>query len=386
MTRRVLEGGTAPADASARSIVLAVLRRGPASRADLARRLGLSTASLTRLTRPMVVSGLLTEQQAEPITRAGRPSRPLDIAVGRTYFLGVKITRDALHTVVCDLKGTVVDRDEEPVTDRSAAAVTARLIERISTRWTTRHRIDGVGIGVGGEVAGHRVVRQVPALGWNDVPLADLIADATGLPVTVDNDVRALTRAAHWFGAGRGCSSLLVITVGVGVGCAVVVEDQLLEGHHGLAAQVDHWTLDPDGPRCRYGHRGCADALLTSGALAGTASVALGRPVTVDQCIALAAAGDPTAIRVIDDAASALALLTARVADVIDPERILITGDGIGFVLTAEERLRTALAEHRCRLAGPDELLLSRSDFFDWARGAAAVAIRRHVLTELVVT
>jgi predicted NBD/HSP70 family sugar kinase len=256
----------------------------------------------------------------------------------------------------------------------------------IAERRADRPGIAGVGIGIGGAVEGNRIVRHVPALGWDEIELADEIGARTGLPVSVDNDVRALAQGEHWFGPGRGCSSLAVITVGVGVGCAVVVDDQLVEGRRGLAAQIDHWTLDPDGPGCVHGHRGCADTLLTSGRISARATEALHRSVSFEQCVALAAAGDPTATTIIADAADHLGLLTARVADLLAPERILITGDGIDFVLQAEDRLRAALTRHRSYLADADEVRLSRSDFFDWARGAAAVAIRRHVLTGLPVT
>jgi predicted NBD/HSP70 family sugar kinase len=364
-------------------VVLAVLRSGPVSRAELARRLGLSTASLTRLTRPMVTNGLLVEHRAEPASRTGRPAKPLDIAAGQAFFVGVKITGDSLYTVVCDLKGAVADRRQQPIIDRSPAALLEAIATEVAARRADRPGIAGIGIGIGGAVEGHRMVRHVPALDWDEVALADEVGARTGLPVSVDNDVRALTQGEHWFGPGRGCSSLAVITVGVGVGCALVVDDRLIEGRRGLAAQIDHWTLDPDGPWCVHGHRGCADTLLTSGRISARATETLGRPVSFDQCVALAAAGDPTAAGIVADAADHLGLLTARVADVLAPERILITGDGIDFVLQAEDRLRAALARHRSYLADADQVVLGRSDFFDWARGAAAVAIRRHVLTEL---
>jgi predicted NBD/HSP70 family sugar kinase len=389
MTRPVPERSAerpASAGESARSVVLAVLRSGPVSRAELARRLGLSTASLTRLTRPMLSNGLLVEHRAESASRTGRPARPLDIAAGQAYFIGIKITRDTMYTVLSDLKGAVTDRSSRPITDRSTEAVIDLITAGIAERRADRPGIAGVGIGIGGAVEGNRIVRHVPALGWDEIELADEIGARTGLPVSVDNDVRALAQGEHWFGPGRGCSSLAVITVGVGVGCAVVVDDQLVEGRRGLAAQIDHWTLDPDGPSCVHGHRGCADTLLTSGRISARATEALHRPVSFEQCVALAAAGDPTATTIIADAADHLGLLTARVADLLAPERILITGDGIDFVLQAEDRLRAALTRHRSYLADADEVRLSRSDFFDWARGAAAVAIRRHVLTGLPVT
>lgn len=384
--RAAAERSTAAPGASARTVALAVLRSGPVSRAELARRLGLSTASLTRLTRPMVSSGLLVENPTPPVSRTGRPSRPLDIDAGQAYFLGIKITWDVIYTVVCDLKGRVVARGEHPVADPSEEAVIAMLLPIIADRRVECPRIAGVGVGVGGTVEGHRLVRRVSALGWDgELDLADRLTGLVGLPVSVDNDVRALTQAEHWFGKGRGCSSLVMITVGVGVGCAIVIDDQLYEGRRGLSAKVDHWTLDPEGPVCPRGHRGCADVLLTSGHIAQRATQDLDRPVSFEQCVALAAAGDPVAGRIVDHAADRLGVLLARVADVIAPDRILLTGDGIDFVLQAEDRMRESLALNRSRLADADDVRILRSDFYAWARGAAAVAIRRHMLTELPV-
>jgi predicted NBD/HSP70 family sugar kinase len=379
-----LERDTA-ADASARAVALAVLRFGPLSRAELARRLGLSTASLTRLTRPMIDRGLLIEQAASP-SRAGRPSLPLEIATDWARFIGIKITVDTIYAVVCDLGGGVLDRRERPVDSPEVSAVTAILVEMAEELRAEHKGVAAVGIALGGTVLDHRLVREVTLLGWEDVDLADQLQTRLELPISVDNDVRALTQAEHWFGAGRGCSSLVVITVGLGVGCGIIVHDQLLHGAHGPSARIDHWPLDPDGPRCHRGHHGCADATLTTGAISSQASERLGRPVSLEQCIGLAAAGDPTAISIIEHAADLLGLLVARVADVIGPERILLTGDGLDFVRQAEPVMRSSFARQRSHLATGDDLRIGGSDFYDWARGAAAVAIRDYVIDELEVT
>ncbi|QGN31814.1 ROK family transcriptional regulator [Microlunatus sp. Gsoil 973] len=381
------ERSIAAADASARSVALAVLRSGPVSRADLARRLGLSTASLTRLTRPMISSGLLVEQEPETGKRTGRPSKPLDIDAGQAHFLGIKITWDVIYTVVCDLKGTVISRASAAVPDTSPEVVIDQALAIVTDHRLAWPGIAGVGIGIGGTVEGHSLVRRVSALGWNrELDLAHRLAAAIELPVSVDNDVRALTQAELWFGEGRGCSSLVMITIGVGVGCALVIDDQLYEGRRGLAAKIDHWSLDPDGPQCPRGHRGCADQLLTSGRISERATQRLDRPVSFEECLRLAGVGDPAAGDIVQRAAAGLGLLVSRVADLIAPERILLTGDGIELAMLAEDRMRAAVAANRSLAADADDVRLLRSDFYVWARGAAAVAIRRHMLTELSVT
>lgn len=382
-----LEGSVAAADASARSVALAVLRSGPVSRADLARQLRLSTASLTRLTRPMIGRGLLVEGEPEGGHRAGRPSRPLDIGAGHAHFLGIKITLDVIYAVVCDLKGRVVASDNVGVEDTSTEAIitlTVAITGKLRRSWPG---IVGVGVGIGGTVERHRLVRRVGALGWDgELDLAERLTREIELPVSVDNDVRALTQAEHWFGEGRGCSSLVMITIGVGVGCALVIGDQLYEGRRGLAAKTDHWTLDPQGPLCPRGHRGCADVLLSSGRISELASSLMGRPMSFDDCLEAAAAGDPIATDIVCNAAEHLGLLVARIADVLAPERILLTGDGIGLAMMAEERMRSALAANRSILADADDVRLLHSDFYAWARGAATVAIRRYMLADLPVS
>jgi len=382
----VQDRGTALADTSARSVALAVLRSGPVSRAELARELGLSTASLTRLTRPMLSRGLLVEQQAATVARTGRPSRPLDIDPGQAAFVGIKLTGTVAYAVVCDLKGTELHREEHPVTDRTPGGVVELIAAITAERRAEFPQIAGLGVSLGGTVEGRRLVRQAPFLGWGTVDLAAVLEEAIDLPISIDNDVRALAQAEHWFGEGRGCSTLAVITVGVGTGCALVIHDQLLEGRQGLAALVGHWVLDPDGPPCERGHRGCSGVLLTSGAISRTATERLRRPVSFEQCVGLAAAGDPVAGEIVQHAADRLGLLAARVADLIAPERLIITGDGVDFVLQAEATLRASLTAHRAIRSDPDDVRVVRSDFYAWARGAAAVAIRRHMLSELVVT
>ncbi|QDP96210.1 ROK family protein [Microlunatus elymi] len=387
MSKPAPDRGTPPADASARSVALAVLRSGPVSRAELSRQLGLSTASLTRLTRPMLTSGLLIERRAELISRTGRPSRPLDVDAGHANFLGIKLTGSVAYAVVCDLKGVELARDERPIADPSPAAVVALVNSITESQRIDWPRLAGIGISLGGTVEGRRMVRRAPFLGWRDVALTDALSTEVDLPVSLDNDLRALAQAEHWFGAGRGCRSLLVITVGVGVGAAAVVHDQLLEGRGGLATLVGHWILDPDGPPCRdVDHRGCASAILTSGAIAEQATSGLHRPVSFEQCVGLAVAGDPVAGRVISYAADRLGFLTARLADVFAPERIVITGDGLDYVVAAEDDFRQALQENRSTEADPDDVRIAPGDFFNWARGAASIAIRDYVLTDLPVT
>jgi predicted NBD/HSP70 family sugar kinase len=379
---------TPPADWSAldgshQRVAVEVLRYGPLPRAQLARRLGLSAGSLTRLTRPLVDSGLLVEgspESGEHAVRTGRPSLPLDVRPSTRRFLGSKITGDTLFAVVTDLRAHVLAEHTRPLPGQDPAAVVGAIADVTRLLRADHPDVVGLGVGIGGLVLDRRDVARAHFLGWHErVPLADLLNEATGLPTVVDNDVRALTAAEHWFGAGRGVQSLVVLTIGAGVGCGIVVHDRVIEGAHGGGGSIGHrpvvtWAV------CEDGHRGCAQGLVSSGAICGTVAQALGRPVGYAEALQLAADGQAAARRAVDDAAAALGVLVADIANLIDPELVILTGDGIGLVDVARPALDAALAENRKPPLAPARVDVRPFPFTEWARGAAAVAVQEHVL------
>jgi predicted NBD/HSP70 family sugar kinase len=375
-------------DGSHQRVAVEVLRFGPLPRAQLARRLGLSPGSLTRLTRPLVDSGLLVEGgpessqgsgPAQPV-RTGRPSLPLDVGPSSRRFLGMKITGDTLFTVVTDLRANVLAEHTLPLPGQDPAAVVGAASDVARQLGADHPDVVGLGVGIGGLVIDRHDVARAHFLGWQErVPLAGMLREATGLPAVVDNDVRALTVAEHWFGAGRGVQSLVVVTIGAGVGCGIVVHDRVIDGAHGGGGSIGHrpvvtWAV------CEDGHRGCAQGLVSSRAISGAVAQALGRPVSYAEALELAADGHTAARRVVDDAASALGVLVADIANLIDPELVILTGDGIGLVDVARPALDAALEENRKAPLAPVPLDVRPFPFTEWARGAAAVAVQEHVL------
>ncbi len=196
-----------PLSPGERSVAIEVLVHGPLSRTELARRLDLSQGSLTRLTKPLIESGLLVEvpeTATPPEARQGRPSQPLDVVAGSRSFLGFKITADTVYGVVTTLRSDVVARLDRPLADRDPARVADLLAEMTAELADGRPAAAGIGIGVGGLVQERAVVGESPFLQWRNVPLAELVQERTGLPVVVENDVAALVEAETWFGGQAG--------------------------------------------------------------------------------------------------------------------------------------------------------------------------------------
>lgn len=360
-------------------VAIEVLRRGPLSRAEIGRRLGLSHASLSRLSAPLLERGVIRDIGEHNDGRVGRPSRLLDVDASSHHFLGAKVRETEIIAAVTDLRGDVVDELRTPLGDRSPEAVVDQ-IGRILTHFSASHTITGIGIGIGGAVCARRTVISAAFLGWEDVALADLIERSTSVPALVENDVVALCEYEDWFGAARNDERFAVITLGIGTGFGTVIHGEpIVNDDYGFGL-VGHWPMDPSGPVCAQGHRGCAAALLNSDAIARYASEALGADTTFDETIQLASEGQPAAQRIVHDAAQGLGVLVAAVCNLILPDRIIVAGEGVRLAEVGLDTLMGSARHFRDPRATMPPLTLSSGDNSEWARGAAVLAIQAFVL------
>ncbi|MGC5221160.1 ROK family protein [Micromonospora sp. DT81.3] len=362
-------------DALAREVLI----HGPIARGELGRRLGLSPASLTRLAKPFLERGLFVEVEDAGSGAVGRPVRPLDITPDLGSFIGIKITGDTAFVVLTDARARAVSQHDIAVTDRAPEAVVAQLAETITALAENFPPVLGVGVSLGGVVDDEGRVLRAPFLGWNGVDLGVELQRACGLPVAVENDVVALVEAERWFGAGRGRSGFSVITVGAGVGYGLVVGGESVHTREAGVGLGGHIPLDPTGPLCPEGHRGCSSALITSVGMCAQLQAAVGRPVDYDEVLTMARDGHPAAGAVVDAGARGLGRLIALAANLTMQPTVVLAGEGLGLWEIAEDAVRDAAAADRDPLANPVEILVDRAGFGAWARGAAAVAIQAAV-------
>ncbi|NEE00736.1 ROK family transcriptional regulator [Phytoactinopolyspora halotolerans] len=368
---------------TARSVALEVLYHGPLSRAELARRLTLSPGSLTRLSKPLIDIGVLTEIGIQPENRIGRPAVLLDVVPTSRHFLGIKLTGDEAHAVLTTLRAQVVARERTQLTSLDPATVVTTMRTLITNLGRRVDDVAALGVSFGGVSTDNLVVAEAPYLGWTDVPLAALLSEETGLPVVLENDVVAVTEAEHWFGAGRQCERFAVITIGVGTGYGLVVHNEFVANPDAAIGIIGHLPLDDAGPRCPLGHRGCAHAMLSIPGICASISVALGRDVGYDECLDLAVAGHPAARRIVDDAGRALGRLIALVANLTMPHKVILAGDGVRLAHIGYDAMQEQLLRDRAPRATPVNLDIQAFDFFEWARGAAVIAIQNYVLGRL---
>ncbi len=258
-----------------------------------------------------------------------------------------------------------------------------------------RDSIAGIGLGAPGPLdAESGVVAETPNLGWRDYPLRDLVAEACGLPATLDNDANCFTYGEWWMGAGRGCRRVVGITLGTGVGGGIVIDGEIYHGASGGAGEVGHTSVDFGGRPCACGSRGCVEAYasgpgiaaraveaITDGSGSILASLVDGRleEVTAETVQEAAAAGDRHAREVLGETARILATAVANVIHLFDPDVVVIGGG----VANAGERLLRPLRREVGRRVFSNQMRacrILRGELGDTAGviGAAGVFRRAH--------
>ena len=369
-----------PGDGASRAVALEVLIHGPISRSEVARRLDLSPGSLTRLSTPLLESGLLVDVGEQVDGKVGRPVHLLDVVPASKRFIGMKLTADEVLGVTTDLRAGVLATASRKLPARAPEAVADDIAALARTLAAGTPEVTALGIGIGGLVEAHGFVRSAPFLDWKDVPLAALVEARTSIPTMIENDLIAFTEYEHWFGAGRGLDRFAVVTLGAGIGYGLVIHDEIVANDEFGIGLVGHWPLDPFGPVCSEGHRGCAKAVLTDSAVTQAVSQALGRQVSYQQALDLAASGEPAARRVVDDAGRGLGRLLAAIANLTMPQTVVLGGEGVRLAEVASEAVAEGMRADRDPRTRPVPLIIRSGDNTEWCRGAAVVAIQTFVL------
>jgi glucokinase len=268
---------------------------------------------------------------------------------------------------------TEAQRGAKFVVDRINGLIESSITEVLSKHGGQRSDFAGVGIGSPGPLDRKTgTVINTPNLGWRNFPLRDLIANAVGLPATLDNDANCATYGEWWLGAGRNVDTLIGLTLGTGIGGGIVLNGQIFHGVSDAAAEIGHMTIDSTGRRCKCGNYGCLEAYASGPAIALRAMEGIeagaesllpalvdGRleditAATVYEAVVL---GDPFANEVMRDTAKFLGTGVANIINILNPEMVVIAGgvtragDHLFVPLRAEVRRRAfKSAEEACQI------------------------------------
>lgn len=268
-----------------------------------------------------------------------------DRELGDGLIIGVDVGGTKIAAGVVDPDGRILRTARRPSPRHDPEAVLAEVASVVTElREAEGDDVVGVGIGVAGGVDQTRsFVYFAPNLVWSRVAVREILEGTTGLPVIVENDGAAAAWAETRFGAGRGRSHVVVVTVGTGIGGGIVVDGHVMRGAHGLAAEIGHMNAVPDGRPCGCGRNGCWEQYASGNALVREAralaatrrheagillSLGDGTPEGVQGSHITRAAkqGDPVAVEAFAIVGSWLGRGLADLTAIVDPDAFIVGG------------------------------------------------------------
>ncbi|MEV6275111.1 ROK family protein [Nocardia sp. NPDC051832] len=339
--------------------LLRLLRdRGPQSRSELGHPMELSRSKLAVELDRLAELGLV-EAGGLAASSGGRRSAIARLASG-LRFAAVDIGATSIDVAITDGELRVLGTLSEPSDIRQGpAAVLERVLDLLS-KLRAEHapgaRLHGAGIGVPGPVSFREGMSVSPPImpGWHRFPVREVLTQELGCPVLVDNDVNILALGEMHSGSAPSVEDFLLVKIGTGVGCGIVVGGDIYRGVSGSAGDIGHIRISDDGPVCACGNTGCLEAYAGGAALAreALAHARSGRSVFLAERLAsagaltavdvadAAAAGDPVAVGMIRDAGAHLGTVLAGLVSFFNPGLVVIAGGvtGFGHPLLAEIR------------------------------------------------
>jgi predicted NBD/HSP70 family sugar kinase len=344
-------------------VIRALRDEGQISRAEIARRTGLSRSTVSSLVADLQADGLVVERP-EPGSahgaQGGRPPILLSFDASAGAAVGVDFGHSHLRVAVSDLASTILAERTRPLdTDHDAYAgleMAAELVvETLQDAGVSRDTVIGAGMGLPGPI-----FQIPPALGtvgssailpgWIGMTAAHELQKRLEIPVMVDNDANLGALAEAAFGAGRDAGDLIYLKVSSGIGAGLILNGRLYRGSAGLAGEIGHVLVNPDGIVCRCGNRGCLETVAATGALVDLLRRSHGEDLTVEDMLEHARDGDAGCRRVIHDAGRALGQVAASLLNVLNPEMIVVGG----HLAAAGDLLLDGMRESVARAALPE--------------------------------
>lgn len=304
-------------------------------------------------------------------------------------FVAVDVGGTHIRVAVFSEEGILPLRQDRIQTRVENETPLERVINLVVRLWPEEEKVFGIGIAVPGPVnpkAG--VIHKAPNIpGWEDLPLGKIFQDRFKVPVYLGNDANLAAYGEWKFGAGQGHHHVIYLTISTGIGGGVITDDCLVQGTHGMATELGHVTVMPDGPMCSCGLRGHLEAIASGTAIANYVAKEIGRgsqsiipasPPPTARAVSLAAeSGDPLAITAITRAGTYLGHAIADYLHIFDPS-IVILGGGVsrsGELLISP--LKDAMKQHIMDPEYLNGLIITTASLGDDAGLLGALALAR---------
>lgn len=359
-----------------RQILRLLQSRGPLSRAEVSRISGLSAPTVSKAVGVLVTSGLLEETDVTENLR-GRPANKIRLATETAQVVGVVIDREHCTVLSSGLDGRLNNGIAKVSTPATYEDTLNTLVERCSAL-IERPEIKtlGLAVSIAGLVdnrTGMGILSPNVPVTNGRTPAADL-QERLNIPCQVVQELHGLCLAEKMYGRARDLNDFVLLDADVGLGVGVMLRGKLLLGHNGMAGEMGHITVVPEGGRlCGCGNRGCIETVASDSALAWRIGQTVGRKLSIDEGIELATAEPKRFAAELAETADALGLAAAAAVNIFNPEAVLINTRLFDADATLFDRV---IATAKSRALGPSiaACRIERALGTKW-QGAIAAAV-----------
>lgn len=363
-------------------IVDSLLAHGPSTQAELSRRTGLSSATVSNIIRALAGEGLA---MTAPVTSSGRRALEVSLSGGDTVAIGIDFGRTHLRIVVTTPGYVVIDQEYAELAHGyaaldaidEAAGILTRLLERNSI---APGSVLGVGVGVPGPIDSTTgtVVQGAILPEWVGVDL-QVLTDRLRFPVLFDNDANLGALAEITWGPHSAARNLVFVKIASGIGAGLILGGRTHYGHLGITGEIGHMTVVEQGMVCHCGNRGCLETVASISVMSELLGRQSARTITAQDIVDAALAGDSATLRVLDDAGTMIGRSLAGVANLVGPEVIVVGGPLVGLGDILLRPVARGLRRYAVPSVGESTALVT-SSLGEQAEGlgAAALILQHH--------
>ncbi len=384
-----------------RSMVFDLIRRkGPISRAEIARTIGLSIPTVMKITEEFSHKQFVQDVGKGESSGGKRPEL-LELVPDSKYIIGVGVGRSKTNVLMMNLAGEVFIRE---IMETGGPAVPevwiSRLIQVIENvireSGLSRKQILGMGIGMPGildEKSGK--VLFSPDFKWENVDMLTPIRERFKMDITIENANRALAMGEYYFGAGVDSRNFLVVNLGHGIGSAIMREGEFYRGSSGSSGEIGHIILEKNGPKCNCGNLGCLEAIASGNAIARDAKIAVleGNATKIMELVnedinrieaktvfEAARLGDRLAIQITERAMQYIGIGLANYINLLDPDLIILFGGLTNAGDIFLKKVKEVLRERQMKFAGRQvKLVISQMGENGTAVGSASLVLKKFI-------
>lgn len=366
-----------------RTRISSLLRqRGPMTRAELSRATGIAKSSMSLLVDQLVASGEVSIRVATPTNRSrtvrGRPGELVELNASSGAAIGLEFGYGHVRGIIGDISHDMLAKQEVAIGTTLDARETFEIAQRVVTELLhasriTPSRVLGIGVSVPLAVEDARAAAfpSRAQLRWKGIDIAAELSVLTGFQVLVENDANLAAYAELLWGAQK--ENFIYIRLQAGVGGAIVVNHRVITGQHGAAGEIGHLPLDPNGPVCQCGRRGCLDAYAGISSMLASASAAFGYEIGFQQFLALVDEGDLVCSRILGDATRHIGQAMGMLCNVLNPGAVILGGS----LFAARQDLLSEVAEafQSFAVETSTDLQILPGDFGHYSSAMGAVAL-----------